>query len=611
MQPGTPETSVSPTFMVDFEPVGRRIRIPGQTSLLDAARSAGIGLTSLCGGEGWCEGCRVRLESGQLTPPTLDEQANFSAADLAVGYRLACQSIPLSDVKVYLPAESLTAAQRLQVEGNEIALTPDPLIEVVDIELTPPSLSDLNADADRLQADLAQRGFPAISFNLPVLRILSDQLRAQQWRARLALRNNELTAVLPVQAPVLGLAVDIGTTKLAAYLLDLVSGKTLAKHGAMNPQIAYGEDLVSRLAYIQEHPQGEQTLQQAVVGAINGLIVELCRQAAVSASQIVQAVLVGNTAMHHIVAGLPVRQLALAPYVPAIRAALEFTAQSIGLELAGGAMVSLLPNIAGYVGADHVAVILATDLWQTSRTVIAIDVGTNTEITLTHAGKMYSCSCASGPAFEGAHIQDGMRAAPGAIERVQVIQDEIFTYTIEDQPPVGICGSGILDAVAELRRAHILNRQGAIQEGHACVRRTDRGLEVVLAPAEKTGHGRDISISRKDINEIQLAKAAIRSGLDILFERAGIGAEQVEDFIIAGAFGSYLSPRSAVQIGMLPELPLERFRQVGNAAGMGAVQSLVSRARLKLTQDIAARCEYVELTVFPDFQKKFLAAMYL
>jgi uncharacterized 2Fe-2S/4Fe-4S cluster protein (DUF4445 family) len=298
-----------------------------------------------------------------------------------------------------------------------------------------------------------------------------------------------------------------------------------------------------------------------------------------------------------------VKQLGHAPYVPAISEAMEFPAREVGLELAAGATVYLPPNIAGYVGADHVAVALGTGAWETDRTWVALDIGTNTEVTVTSGGRIWCCSCASGPAFEGAHIQDGMRAAPGAIERVQITEGRVYLKTITDQPPVGICGSGILDAVSEMVRTGIIDRKGAFRTGADGVT-VENGLpQFTLAPASVTGHGRPVVITRKDINEIQLAKAAIRTGVEILLSEAGAGYDEIDAFIVAGAFGTYLDIESSIRVGMFPPLPLDRFRQVGNAAGTGARQLLVSAARRRKALEIVSR-------VHPEFSWRYLKAIY-
>jgi uncharacterized 2Fe-2S/4Fe-4S cluster protein (DUF4445 family) len=424
-------------------------------------------------------------------------------------------------------------------------------------------------------------------------------------------------------AALLGLAVDVGTTKVAAYLLDLAGGQTLAKTGAMNPQIAFGEDVVSRIAYANANPDGGHTLQERLVATLNQMVTEMCLQASqegfpASPEQVVEAVIVGNTAMHHIFAGLAVTQLGASPYVAAVTEALDIPAQAVGLKLAPGAYVHLPPNIAGYVGADHVAMLMAalidplTGAPPPQRTVVALDIGTNTEITLAHNGKMVSCSCASGPAFEGAHIHDGMRAAPGAVERVQISDGEVRIHTIGEQPPVGICGSGILDTVAQMLLAEVIDFRGVLRQGHPAVRRTDGRLEFILSPAETSGHGRDVLVNRKDVNEIQLAKGAIRTGINILLQEVGLDGQEtaIDDFIVAGAFGTYISIESAVQIGMFPRIPLERYRQIGNAAGAGARQMLVSGERRKLASKIVSQIEYVELSTHPDFMHVFSQALY-
>lgn len=600
------------SYLVDMEPVGRRTRITPGDSLLEAAQSAGVGLVSLCGGEGWCEGCRIKVVEGQVSHPTFIEEDYIAADDLAIGYRLACQAMPESDVKIDIPPESLTTPQRLQVEGQGIEVELDPLTEPVDLEIEPPSLHDLRSDVSRLLAALSERGHTSVRIHLPILISLSDELRRMKWSTRVALRQDEVVAVLPQQSRLLGLAVDIGTTKVAAYLLDLGSGETLSRTGEMNPQIAYGEDVISRIAYTQAQEKGRQIMQGKLVEVVNTMASRLCAEAGLPVTHIVDAVIVGNTAMHHLFAGLPVEQLALAPYVPAVSDLLQFPAADIGLHLSPGANVTLLPNIAGYVGADHVAMILATDIWRSNKTTVAVDIGTNTEITLATNGRLLSCSCASGPAFEGAHIRDGMRAAPGAIERVKIIDGKVHIYTIDHQLPVGLCGSGILDAVAEMRLAGVIDEKGAVQTNHALVLCEEEKLPAfVIVPADKTGHGRALTMNRKDINEIQLAKAAIRTGLEILMIEAGIEPADIEDFIVAGAFGTFIDIPNAIRVGMFPDLPIDRFKQVGNAAGMGARQVLLSKKQLLAATKVVQEIEHIELTTHPFFQAKFLAMMYL
>ncbi len=413
----------------------------------------------------------------------------------------------------------------------------------------------------------------------------------------------------PVGEPLLGLAVDTGTTKLAAYLVDLASGRTLARAGAMNPQIAYGEDVVTRVGYANSSPAAAQLLHQRLAGEIDRMVGELCVEAGASRDQVVDAVVVGNTVMHHLVTGLPVRQLGEAPYISAVSDAMVVGADEIGLRLAGGASVYLPPNIAAYVGSDHVAMLLATGLAETHGTVLALDIGTNTEISLAHQGVIWSCSTASGPAFEGAHIHDGMRAAPGAIEHVRFRNGAFQVQTVQAEAPVGICGSGIVDAIAQALDAGIIDERGALAKDHPLVSRATGKPTCLLVPAARTGHGRDLVFTRSDVNEIQLAKGAIRAGTELLMAQAGIGAADLERVVVAGAFGTYLDLESAVRIGLLVDVDRERYRQVGNAAGRGAEQLLLSGARRALADRLAARVRYVELTVEPSFTDVFARSL--
>lgn len=639
-----------PNYEVVLQPIGRRIEVPAGTNLLDAARLAGVELVAICGGEGTCGTCRVRPVSGQLSPRTLTEQAELSDGDLVAGDRLACQAEVLSDVRVDIPPESLTTPQRLQLEGQEIPTALDPVVVPLEVEVPPPSLSDLRSDLTRLRDVLTGFGHADLRFSLPVSADLPEKLRANNWRIRLALRGDEVVAVLPPislttddcslitdHCSLYGLAVDVGTTKLAAYLVNLETGETAAKAGAMNPQIAYGEDVISRIAYVNDHPDEAQTLQAKLVERLDHLVDELCAEAKVSRAQVVEAVIVGNTAMHHLFAGLPVKQLGEAPYVAAVGEAMEFPASQVGLELAVGAYVYLPPNIAGYIGADHVSMLLGAGVAEvieprssedreerltfakednTSRssslrgkTILALDIGTNTEISLFHAGTHYSCSCASGPAFEGAHITDGMRAAPGAIERVRIDGEAVQVHTIGGGAPVGICGSGILDAVAELLKSGLLDARGVLKGLHPLLRVDNNKPKFILTPAEKSGAGRDVAVSRQDVNEIQLAKGAIRAGIEILLKEAGIEDKDIHSFIVAGAFGTYLDLESAIRIGMFPDLPRPRFKQVGNAAGGGARRLLVSKKQRKLADEIACEANYIELAVHPDFMQAYVKAL--
>lgn len=604
------------TFTVDLEPIGRRMDVDAGLTLLEAAQRAGVDLVAACGGVGICGTCKLRLVRGELTALTDSEKEHLSAAEIAEGFRLACQAQPLSDLRVDIPRESLPAAQQMQIDGREEAYHLEPSVWPLDLALEPPHIEDLRSDQARVQSALRQADLPEATAELSAWAQATRALRGGNWQARLALRSHpggvELVGALPAGAALLGFAMDMGSTKLAAYLVDLRTGGTLASGGVMNPQIAYGEDVVSRIAYANRGEEQHRALQTRLVDAANGLLAELCQKAGANVDQVVDAVVVGNTAMHHFFCGLPVAQLGAAPYVASVSQPVDIRAEEVGLRLAPGARVHLPANIAGYVGGDHTAALLTTQAYPHDHTLVLVDIGTNTEISLVQGGAIYTCSTASGPAFEGAHIRDGMRAAPGAVEAVHIRADGgVAVGTIGRLAPVGICGSGILQGIAQMAEAGIIDQRGVLDRSHPRVRpdRHNRA-EFLLVSAEQTGHGRDITITRRDVNEIQLAKGAIRAGIEVLLGKAGIGADQVDDWIIAGAFGTYLDLGSALRVGMFPHQPLERFHQVGNAAGVGARQMLLSCRQRERACQIIERVHYVELTIEPAFEGAFVEAMY-
>jgi uncharacterized 2Fe-2S/4Fe-4S cluster protein (DUF4445 family) len=592
-------------FAIDFEPVGRRGKFSENQSLLECARQLDVALVSICGGMHSCHRCKIQIISGDVSALTPEEKSALDDRELKRNYRLACLTFPKGNVKVHVPPESLSAPQRTQVEGLELDVQPDPLVLGYEVQLTAPSLVSPESDDQNLWAALAgQHGIAAGSIDLAVQQSLSPRLRGSGWKVRVAMREGEIIALDEPSIRWLGLAVDIGTTKIAAYLLDMETGKTLASRGLMNPQISYGEDVVSRIFTASKSREGAAKLQALLVDALSQTAEELCSEIHANPSSIVDMVTVGNTAIHHLFLQLPVSQLGLSPYVPAVRSAIDVKARDLGLQVAPGAYVHLLPNIAGYVGADHVAMLLATKIDEAEKTVIALDIGTNTEICLNHKGKMASVSCASGPAFEGASIRFGMRAAPGAIEHVRLSGEKLEIQVIGDEPPAGICGSGLLDVVAQLRLNNVLDGTGRMGQ-HPLVRRRDGSAEFVLV--ERVDQDA-ITVSQRDIRQLQLAKAAIRLGIRALVEAAGLSEDEIDEVVIAGAFGTFIDVESAITIGMLPPLPLDRFRQVGNAAGTGARLALISRAQRLKAQQIALRDGYIELAGIPEFSHKFAEA---
>jgi uncharacterized 2Fe-2S/4Fe-4S cluster protein (DUF4445 family) len=597
---------------IDFEPVGRRGECQNNESLLACAHRLGVGISSICGGKGTCHSCKVQVLSGTVSKPTPNEREAFTSQELKEGWRLACQTYPLSDCKLTVPPESMTTTQRVQVEGLEIKVRPEPPVKSYRLKMEAPSLSAPAADADRLLQTLNQQHqLNCNKIDLNALRVLSNQIRSWDWEFQAVVRNDEVITLLPWPSHQLGLAIDLGTTKIAGYLVNLSDGKTLAAKGVMNPQISHGEDIISRITSAVHSPDEGMLLQKLAVEAINELCADLCTEANAATEEIVEAVVVGNTAMHHLFLGLPVRQLALSPFVPAISRAVDFKAADLGLHIAPGAYVHLLPNIAGFVGADHVAVLLATEILPNKGPIVALDIGTNTEVSLIHDGKITSTSCASGPAFEGGHIKYGMRAATGAIERLRIADDTIQYQTIDGALPIGICGSGILDALSQLYLATAIDEGGRIMDNHPRIRTYKGQREFILVTKEERGGKPAITITQHDIRELQLAKAAIRSGIQTLLEANDYPEDRIKQVIIAGAFGTYIDVASAVTIGMLPSLPLNHFRQAGNAAGMGAKLALISLAKRSEAQTIASKVNYIELASAPGFEQTFIQASYL
>ncbi|MCB0212004.1 MAG: DUF4445 domain-containing protein [Anaerolineae bacterium] len=602
----------SQNIEVDFEPIGKRVEVRPETSLLDAAQEAGISLASACGGLGNCGQCRVTLLEGEVSPPTDDEEYILSNVELHGGQRLACSTLIHSPVKVYVPNSSLITSQRLQLEGIDGELTLDPAIRAYEVAVPPPSLHDPRSDLERLVDALTQVHAPSNIVAEPVVvRQISTVTRQHNWHVTAYLREAEIVGLAPPGAHPVGLAVDLGTTKIAAYLVDLTTGEELATGGDLNPQIGYGEDVISRLTYTRRHPDGGQVLANLVRQKLDELLDGLIQQAGVSRDQVADICIVGNTAMTHLLLDLPVQQLAMAPYVAATGAAVDVKARELGLTAAPGAYVHILPCIGGFVGADHVAMILASGIDQAEHVVVGIDIGTNSEIALAKPGDTFlaSTSCASGPAFEGAHISDGMRAAAGAIEAVKLTATGLDLKTVDDVPAVGLCGSGIVDTVAELRRWALLNKRGRFDKTSSRVGQGRHGLEFLLAPAHQSGSGRDVVITQDDVNEIQLAKGAIRAGLDALLQATGTAPDEVKEVIIAGAFGSFLNIKSAIDIGLFPPFPQARYRQVGNAAGVGAKYALLSQTVRERAKQIAANTDYVELTTYPKFNRIFALGM--
>ena len=602
----------STTFEIDFEPIGKRVDVAADANLLDAARQAGIGLASVCGGEGTCGRCRVTIMSGEVSGPVDADRRYLSQLEISSGQRLACRCHIHSAVKVHVPKASLVTDQRLQVNGVARQMQIEAAVHAYEIEVPAPTLYDLRSDLDRiidaLETMQGQRKWWA---EPAVVRTLSTLARRTNWHLTVYARGNELVGFEAAGRKPIGFAADLGTTKVAGYLVDLETGEELASAGVMNPQIGYGEDVISRMVHATRNDDGSSELARVIREAFNTMLGALAEESGVARDQIVEACIVGNTAMTHLLLDLPVYQLSVSPFVAATSTALDVKARDLQIEMAVGAYVHVLPCIGGFVGADHVAMILGSDLDRKPYVAVGVDIGTNTEIALLKPGEktLTSASCASGPAFEGAHIRDGMRASTGAIEAVHITNEGVQIKTIGDAPPVGVCGSGIVDAIAEMYRSGVINNRGRINREASGVRQNGQGWEFVLASAEISGTGRDIVITQSDVNEIQLAKGAIASGLETLIVATNTAPEEIEEVIVAGAFGSYLDLENALAIGLLPRLPKAIYVQVGNAAGVGAKMALLSLKERQRAQQIMKRTGYIELTTQAGFNSRFARSM--
>ena len=631
------------TVQIVFQPSGRRGEIEAGKSVLEAARTLGVGIEAACGGARVCGKCRVIVETGRFeklnlvsaadhVSPVGDVEKKFlTAEELSRGYRLACNAFLSGDLVVTVPEESRSAKQVILEKGRERTVEVRPAVKNITVTLPAASLSDFRDDRQRLLDALEKEtGLKNLSVDYPVLKELPQILRDGSWTVTATLwQEKEVIRVAPgTRKTSLGAAVDVGTTTLAAFLCDLTTGEVLAKASRMNPQIGYGEDVLARISYAASETDGREKLQASIIEALNTLTADMTEKAGFSASDVDEMVLVYNTAMHHLALGLDPRYVGRAPFAPAASAPLDVKARDLGVNINPSGNVHSLPVEAGFVGADNMAVLLAEEPYNGDKIKLIIDIGTNGEIDLGNKNRLLSTSCATGPALEGAQIAFGMRAAPGAIERVKIDPisheprykviglDEWYPVPCDRHPTVqkigaqGICGSGVIDAIAAMYKAGVISKAGRINAKLETprVRRGESGkLEYVLAWAKETAVGKDIVITQADIRAVQLAKAALYVGAEYLMEKLGV--DHVDEVILAGAFGSYIDKESAMAIGMFPDCDLTCVHAVGNAAGDGARIALLNVGKRREAASVARQVEFVETAIEPDFQEKFMDAI--
>ncbi len=600
-------------FRVRFVPMGivEETRRRGER-LMNVLERAGIPLETVCGRTGKCGRCKVIVIEGKA-PITDNDRKFIRRADLDRGMRLACAVKVNSDMVVEIPKESARNEQVILEDAN-VRSNLRPKIRSIELSVPPPSLAYQVGDHERMLKALAEISRSDYEIPLRILRKLPDLLKSSP-QIRLIIRGTEILDIVPIgDSDIYGVAVDIGTTTDVAYLMDLRSGDCVAVQSKMNPQIAHGDDVISRITYAMKNSEGAETLQKQITSCIDELIGDCCARGGVPREKVFEIVVVGNTAMHHLFFGLDTSNLGRSPFIPVVADAIEAKSRELGINAAGEAYVYSLPNVAGFVGADHVAVLLASRLWDGERPRMAIDIGTNGEISVGDATGIASTSCAAGPALEGANIRFGMRATTGAIDHLTISDDYEVSYsTINKGKPRGLCGSAVVDAVSEMFRVGAIGPNGKIRTdlGISRVKTIGGMVQFILATGEESATGDPISFTQKDVSEVQCAKAAMYSGATILMEDRGIKQGDLESILLAGAFGNYISPKSAMGLGIFPEVPLSRVKQIGNAAGSGAKIALLDETSREEARKIARGIRFVELAARPEFQERFFQALYI
>jgi len=613
---------------VTFWPEGERVRVPVDTTILEAAKTAGVDLASSCGGDGLCGKCRVVIRQGNVTaqPTSL-----LTREEIRRGYVLACQTRVVGEVEVEIPPESRAEAAQILIDvdaqrfralhpmAGEIEVHPAPLTRKLYLELPRPSLDDSLSDQSRLFREIRRRRpAPIMQLGLKVLRSLPRLLRQADWKVTVTLgwRGGTLE-VLQVEPGVpagrnVGVAIDVGTSTVVAHLIDLDTTERIDAEAVYNSQRAWGEEVTRRIIHAGA-PGGLDELQNAVVGNINGLISALAQRNNVALSNITAVVCAGNTTMTHLLLGLDPSAIRKTPYIPVSAATPPVRAVEVGIQVNPRGLLYTVPSIGGWVGGDVTAGIYAVGLRRSKDVQMLIDIGTNGEIAVGNCEWTIACSASAGPAFEGSGVKHGMKAIHGAIERVEISSEGAVHYrTVGNGRPRGICGSGLIDLVAELYRAGFIDRSGHLLAGTTeRIGVRDGMLEFLLVPASRSETGKDIVVTQADLANLLSAKAAIYAGTVVLARAIGLDFGEVERIYIAGGFGNYLDREKAVAIGLIPDLPVEKIRFVGNTSILGADLGLLSESTWQELQAIAEAVTYYDLINYPNYYDEFLAARFI
>jgi uncharacterized 2Fe-2S/4Fe-4S cluster protein (DUF4445 family) len=619
-------------YRVQFDSAVAPVHVPTGTMISEAARLAGIDISQPCGGQGRCGRCAVRVMQGQVRRRST---LRLSSEDVAAGYALACQTVIESDVLIHVPPQE--RVERRLTTDRTAAEVPIPAgydpewaqtVRRVKVRLSPPSMDDQTDDWGRLQTAVRQQaGIETINISLMQLRRLSHLLRKGEWDATLILDSEAWDCpscpvrmidlkpgLVPDQSPLWGIAVDIGTTTVSLWLVDLITGRVHAQAAEYNSQIARGEDVISRIIYSGRADGGEE-LRNLVTGTINTLLQEVCQSVQIDSTEVVKATIVGNSTMIHLLLGIPAKNIRLTPFVTAVNHVPTLTGRDVGLNTHRDATVDCLPGVASYVGADITAGVLSSGLDNTERITIFIDVGTNGEIVLGNHEWLVAAAASAGPAFEGGGVQFGMRATKGAIEEVWInaaSYDPSFRV-IGGTKPRGICGSGLIALLAEMFLTGLVDKGGHINLTLPTprVREGEHGPEYVVVWAADSAIERDIVITNVDIDNLLRTKAAIYAGFEVLAESVGLSLEVVEQVLVGGSFGKYINIEKAVQVGLLPDMPWDRFHYLGNTAVQGAYLALLDRQARERIKDIARRMTYIELSADNSFYEAFTSALFL
>ncbi|MHC2995003.1 MAG: DUF4445 domain-containing protein [Candidatus Atribacteria bacterium] len=617
---------------ITFLPDKKNIEVNKGTTILKAMERAGISIDTPCGGKGICGKCKILVHKGISTSTSVEEKF-LSKEEIKEGFRLACQTKIFKDSIIDIPLEIrldfnelFTSKLKGDIHHIKKGFPLDSDLRKVFLNLEKPSLDDQRSDWERIKNGLFLKKIENISnLKIPVeiLKKIPNLVRKSGFKITVTLYNNEVIDIENgnTTESSYGIAFDIGTTTVVGYLVNLKTGEELSAVAKTNPQVIHGDDVISRIEFVQKQKDGLEKLQKEIVNTLNEIIRETTQKAGINKNNIYETIIVGNTCMHHLFLGLNPSNIAPVPYIPVIKESFCLKVKDIPeLELNPTANIYVLPNISAFIGADVVAGVLSTSMWREEKLVLFVDLGTNGEVVLGSKKRLWACSTAAGPAFEGARISSGMRAIEGAIEKVKMTNKSINWRTISDVKVKGLCGSGLIDLIAEMFKLGLINKSGKLIDKEDCkpeiseeikkrIIKGKEGNKFLLVKSNKAKDGKSIYLIQRDIREVQLAKAAIYAGIKILLKEVNISPEDIQEILLAGAFGNFIDKESAIRIGLIPYLPLRKIKFIGNAAGMGTEIALLSKKMREVSQEISKKVKYVELSLRPDFQEEFIKAM--